>query len=80
MAFGPRQFATGNLIDPTNPTAIGPPGGHTQIVEDIILSREGNHYAGTFSLDAYGTRSKGKKLLAHIIGVVTATRIILHTQ
>ncbi len=74
-----NHFANGNVIDPTNPTAIGPPGGPTQIVEDIILSRDGNHYVGMFTLDAYDTPANGNKLLAHIIGVVTATRITIHT-
>jgi hypothetical protein len=32
----------GTVIDPTNPTAIGPPGGPTQIVEHVLLSRDGN--------------------------------------
>jgi hypothetical protein len=32
-----------------------------------------------FTLDAYDTPSNGNKLLAHIIGVVTATRITTHT-
>ena len=73
-----NHFALGNVIDPTNPTAIGPPGGPTQIVEDIILSRDGNHYAGTFTLDAFDTNNV---LLpgGHIVGVVTATRITVHT-
>jgi hypothetical protein len=74
-----NHFANGNVIDPTNPTAIGPPGGPTQIVEDIILSRDGNHYVGMFTLDAYDTPANGNKLLAHIIGVITATRITVHT-
>jgi hypothetical protein len=74
-----NHFATGNVIDPNDPTAIGHPGGPTQIVEDIILSRDGNHYAGTFTLDAYDTPSNGNKLLTHIIGVVMATRITVHT-
>jgi hypothetical protein len=74
-----NHFALGNIIDPTNPTAIGPPGGPTQIVEDIILSRDGNHYTGMFTLDAYDTSSNGNKLLTHIIGVITATRITVHT-
>jgi len=74
-----NHFALGNIIDPTNPTAIGPPGGPTQIVEDIILSRDGNHYTGMFTLDAYDTPSNGNKLLTHIIGVITATRITVHT-
>jgi hypothetical protein len=73
-----NHFANGNVIDPTNPTAIGPPGGPTQIVEDIILSRDGNHYTGMFTLDAYDTNHA---LLpgGHIIGVITATRITVHT-
>ena len=74
-----NHFALGNVIDPTHPTEIGPPGGPTQIVEDIILSRDGNHYAGRFTLDAYDTPANGNKLLTHIIGVVTATRITVHT-
>jgi hypothetical protein len=73
-----NHFALGNVIDPTNPTQIGPPGGPTQIVEDIILSRDGNHYTGMFTLDAYDTNHV---LLpgGHIIGVITATRITIHT-
>jgi hypothetical protein len=73
-----NHFALGNVIDPNKPTEIGPPGGPTQIVEDIILSRDGNHYAGWFTLDAYDTNHV---LLpgGHIIGVVTATRITVHT-
>jgi hypothetical protein len=73
-----NHFANGNVIDPTNPTAIGLPGGPTQIVEDIILSRDGNHYVGMFTLDAYDTNHA---LLpgGHIIGVITATRITIHT-
>ena len=74
-----NHFATGNVIEPNDPTEIGPPGGPTQIVEDIILSRDGKHYAGTFTLDAYDTPAHGNKLLAHIIGVITATRITVHT-
>jgi hypothetical protein len=74
-----NHFANGNVIDPTNPTAIGPPGGPTQIVEHVLLSRDGNHYTGMFTLDAYDTPSNGNKLLAHIIGVITATRITVHT-
>ena len=49
-------------IPPTRPQ-IGPPGGPTQITEDIILSRDGNHYAGTFTLDAYDTPANGNILL-----------------
>ena len=70
-----NHFALGNIIDPTNPTAIGPPGGPTQITEDIILSRDGKHYVGTFTLDAYDTPANGNKLLVHIVWVARpATR------
>jgi hypothetical protein len=74
-----NHFATGNVIDPNDPTAIGPPSGPTHLVEDIMVSRDGKHYAGTFTLDAYDTPSNGNKRLAHIIGVITATRITVHT-
>jgi hypothetical protein len=74
-----NHFALGNVIDPTNPTQIGPPGGPTRVVEDIILSRDGNHYAGTFTIDAYDTPSNGNRLLAHVTGVITATRITVNT-
>jgi hypothetical protein len=70
-----NHFATGN--DTANaPSGIGNPAGPTQIVEDVVLSRDGNHYAGTFTLDAYDTSNA---LVAHIVGVITATRITINT-
>ena len=44
---------------PYEPDRNRAPGGPTQIVKDIILSRDGNHYAGTFTLDAYDTPAYG---------------------
>jgi hypothetical protein len=58
------------------PTGIGNPSGPTQIIEDVILSPDGNHYSGTFTLDAYDTSNTR---VAHIIGVIAATRITVNT-
>ena len=70
-----NHFATG--YDTANaPSGIGNPTGPTHIVGDVMVSRDGKHYAGTFTLDAYDTSNA---LLAHIVGVVTATRITVHT-
>jgi len=44
------------------PSGVGNPTGPVQIVEDVVLSRDRNHYAGTFVLDAYdasNTRANG---------------------
>jgi hypothetical protein len=40
------------------------------------LSADGKHYAGTFTLDAY---DPGGNPVAHIVGVIAATRITIHT-
>jgi len=42
-----------------------------------LLSPDGNHYVGTFTLDAYDTDGKST---AHIIGVIKATRITVNTS
>jgi hypothetical protein len=48
------HFALGN--DTTNATSgIGNPAGPTQIRENVVLSRDGNSYSGSFTLDAYDT-------------------------
>jgi hypothetical protein len=63
--------------DTTNaPSGIGNPAGPTHIVEDVILSADGNHYVGTFTLDAYDTSNNR---VAHIIGVIKGTRITVNT-
>jgi hypothetical protein len=64
--------------DTTNaPSGIGNPTGAAQIVEEVTLSRDGNHYAGTFTLDAYDASGNPT---AHILGVITATRVTVHTK
>lgn len=70
-----NHFALGN--DTANaPSGIGNPSGPTQIVEDVTVSRDGRHYAGTFALDVY---DPSNTLVAHIVGVITATRITVNT-
>jgi hypothetical protein len=71
-----NHFALGN--DTTNaPTGIGNPAGPTHITEDIVLSRDGNSYTGSFTLDAYDTAGNN---VAHIIGQISATRITVNTR
>jgi hypothetical protein len=63
--------------DTTNaPGGIGKPTGPTRIVEDVIVSGDGKHYSGTFTLDAYDTSFN---LTAHIVGVIQGTRITIGT-
>ncbi|MGB8030058.1 MAG: hypothetical protein WCF30_10375 [Terracidiphilus sp.] len=68
-----------NVYDPTNPASwseIGPAQGPTHIVEEITLSPDGNHYSGTFTLDAYDTSGNAT---VHIVGVLSGTRITMDT-
>jgi len=58
------------------PGGIGNPTGPARIVANIILSPDGKHYTGTFTLDAYDTLGNQ---VAHIVGVVAGTRITLNT-
>ena len=58
------------------PGGIGNPTGPTRILQQITLSADGNHYSGTFALDAYDTSGT---LVAHIVGVIAATRITINT-
>lgn len=63
--------------DTTNaPSGIGNPQGPTRLVEEVTLSPDGDRYCGTFTLDAYDTAGK---LTAHIVGVLTATRVTVNT-
>jgi len=62
--------------DTSNPGGVGNPTGPTQIVEDVVLSRDRNHYAGTFTLDAYDASNAR---IAHVTGVIAATRITVDT-
>ena len=71
-----NHFATGN--DTTNaPTGIGNPTGPTHLRENVVVSRDGNCYTGSFTLDAYDTSGNN---VAHIIGKISATRITVNTS
>lgn len=58
------------------PSGIGNPQGPTRFFEKITLSPDGKHYTGTFTLDAYDTSGTP---VAHIVGVIAATRITINT-
>jgi len=63
--------------DSTNaPSGIGNPTGPTRIVQQVSVSPDGKHFSGTFTLDAYDTSGNQ---IAHIVGVVAASRITLST-
>jgi hypothetical protein len=59
------------------PGGIGNPSGPTQIVEEVTLSRDGEHYSGTFTLTAYDPSGH---VAVTLTGVIAATRITLHTK
>lgn len=42
----------------------------------VTLSPDGNHYSGTFTLDAYDTSGN----VTHIAGILSATRITMATK
>ncbi|MCU1269549.1 MAG: hypothetical protein JWN74_843 [Acidobacteriaceae bacterium] len=58
------------------PSGVGNPTGPVQVVEDVVLSRDRNHYAGTFVTDAYDASNTR---IAHVTGVIAATRITVNT-
>ena len=63
--------------DTTNaPTGIGNPTGPTRIVETITVSADGNGLSGRFLLRASDTSGK---ITANITGVLSATRVTIHT-
>jgi hypothetical protein len=59
------------------PSGIGNPAGPTQIVEEVTVSPDGEHYSGTFTLTAYDTSGH---VAVTLTGVIAATRITLHTN
>lgn len=70
-----NHFALGN--DTTNaPSGIGNPAGPTHIQETVTLGLDGDHFTGTFILDA---TSPTGSIEAHIIGSIKATRITVNT-
>ena len=62
--FALSSDLSGNLVGPA------------QIREDITLNKKANQYEGTFTIDQYDVSGK---LLVHIVGSVTATRITVDT-
>ena len=63
--------------DTTNaPSGIGNPTGPTHLVESVTLSEDGNHYSGTFKLDAFDTSNN---LTVSFTGVLSATRVTTST-
>ena len=58
------------------PSGIGNPTGPGRLFEEVTLSPDGKHYTGKFSADAYDTSGN---LVAHVVGVIAATRITLDT-
>ena len=58
------------------PSGIGNPTGPTQFIEEVTLEPGGQHYTGTFTLNAYDTSGN---LVHHILGVINATRITITT-
>lgn len=71
-----NHFAWGGNDTANAPGGIGNPQGPTRVFEEITLSADGRHYAGTFTLDAYDTSGNP---VAHIVGVIAATRITINT-
>ena len=59
------------------PSGIGNPQGGAQIVEQITLGSDCDHYSGWFTLDAYDTSGNN---VAHIVGVIKATRVTVNTK
>jgi len=58
------------------PSGIGNPTGPTRFFQQITLSADGQHYSGTFTLDAYDTSGTQ---VAHLVGVIAASRITINT-
>lgn len=72
-----NHFSMGNDADPNAPVGtVGPPSaGPAHFTEDVILSRDGNHFSGKFTLDAPDTNN----VVTSFTGLITATRITIHT-
>lgn len=58
-------------------TEIGPSVGPTQITETITLSRDGQHFSGTFTLTAYDLNNA---IFQTFTGTVSGTRITIATK
>jgi hypothetical protein len=71
-----NHFAWGGNDTTDAPSGIGNPQGPTRITEEITLSSDGNHYVGSFTLDATDTSGNPT---AHIVGAIAGTRITMDT-
>lgn len=58
-------------------TGIGNPTGGAQILEQVTLSPDGNHYSGKFSLTAYDTSGNVEVIFT---GTLSATRVTVGTK
>ena len=63
--------------DPANaPGGIGNPSAGSQIIENVTLHPDGDHFSGTFTLAAYA--ANGQQVLT-FTGVIVGTRITVNT-
>jgi len=72
---GPRKYTLNHLTAPWDDAEthlVGPGAIH----EDVVLSPDGNRYAGTFTIDSY---DEAGNLLSHLQGLISATRITVGT-
>lgn len=62
--------------DPTNAPGIGNPQGGAQIIEDVVLDKDGDSYSGIFTLTSYDPAGNVE---VSFTGVISATRITPNT-
>src|SRR5262249_34846284 len=74
FAWFAKQFPTGPGDQGTD---VGPSVGPTQITEQITLSRDGQHFTGTFTLNAYDLNNV---IFQTFTGTVSGTRITIGTK
>ena len=70
----PPGASLGSLPPPRN---VIDPMGASQLMEEITLSPDGNHYKGTFTLDAYDPSGNQ---VAHVVGLLSGTRVTINTK
>jgi hypothetical protein len=63
--------------DPSGAPGIGNPEGGAQVLEQVTLTPDGNHYTGSFTLTAYDTASNQT---VSFTGTLSATRITVGTK
>lgn len=74
FAWFAKQYPTGPNDQGTD---IGPSVGPTHITEEITLSPDGQHFTGTFTLDAYSTSNS---IYQSFTGTVTGVRVTISTK